>query len=333
MACLFQRSNGIFYLVGMYRGRRVWRSTGMKNRADAEIVSRTDFPQMMKSNRVPMFQDFTVGFLAHARANLAPSTVGTYNRAITSFLSEMGNRRLDLYSPRDVEQFKVQRVSRVSPVTVNIEFRCLKALFQTGVRWELIKRNPFAGVGQFRIHLRTVQFLTQEEFQILLDAITYPWYKDLVRFAVSTMMRAGEIVNLGWSSVDLNRRVVLVESTARHTLKTGRSHAVPMNDWVFAFLSYQTNRTGLVFRFTDGRSLNVGYISGLFRRFLRRTELSHEFSFHSLRHTGASWLVQSGATLYEVQQLLGHTSASTTQIYAHLSASALHDTVNRINIR
>ena len=333
MACLFQRSNKIFYLVATYRGRRVWRSMGVKTRTDAKIVARRDFPQLLQSNRVPMFQDFTVEFLTHARANLAPKTVGTYNRAIASFVSEMGNRRLDLYSPRDVEQFKVQRVSRVSPTTVNIEFRCLKALFQTAIRWEYIKRNPFTGIGQFRTHPRSIQFITQEEFQILLEAIAYPWYKDLVKFAVSTMMRAGELVNLTWNSVDLKRRVVLVESTARHTLKTGRSHAVPMNDWVFSFLSSQTITSGFVFRFTDGRQLNVGYISGLFRRCLRRTELSHEFSFHSLRHTGASWLVQSGATLYEVQQLLGHTSTSTTQIYAHLSANALHDTVNRINIQ
>ncbi len=54
--------------------------------------------------------------------------------------------------------------------------------------------------------------------------------------------------------------------------------------------------------------------------------------FHSLRHTFASWLVQDGASLYEVQKLLGHSNARTTQVYSHLAANEMHGTVNRIAI-
>ena len=324
MACLFKRSNGIFYIIGMYRGHRVWRSTRTKSRGDAELVARRDFSHLMQPVRVPMFHDFTLVFLAHARANLAPSTVETYKRAIASFLSEIGDRRLDLYSVRDIEEFKLKRVSHVSPTTVNIEFRGLKALFQTAVRWEYLKRNPFSGVKQFRIHPNNVQFLTHDEFQKLLNAIQIPWFKDLVIFAASTMMRAGEIVNLTWDSVDLERKVILVENTYQHLLKTRRAHVIPMSDLVYTFLSAQAIRSGFVFKFPDGHPLNVGYISGLFRRFRGKAGLSDDFSFHSLRHTGASWLVKAGATLYEVQQLLGHTSPTTTQIYAHLASSELH---------
>ncbi len=51
-----------------------------------------------------------------------------------------------------------------------------------------------------------------------------------------------------------------------------------------------------------------------------------------MRHTFATWLVQAGVSLYEVQKLLGHSSISTTQIYAHLAASELHGAVNRISL-
>ena len=123
-----------------------------------------------------------------------------------------------------------------------------------------------------------------------------------------------------------------MKNTYQHLLKTRRAHVIPMSDLVYTFLSAQAIRSGFVFKFPDGHPLNVGYISGLFRRFRGKAGLSDEFSFHSLRHTGASWLVKAGATLYEVQQLLGHTSPTTTQIYAHLASSELHEVINKIKI-
>jgi site-specific recombinase XerD len=60
--------------------------------------------------------------------------------------------------------------------------------------------------------------------------------------------------------------------------------------------------------------------------------LAEELKFHSLRHTFATWLIQESASLYELQKLLGHSDIKTTQMYAHLSASDLHATVNRISL-
>jgi site-specific recombinase XerD len=54
--------------------------------------------------------------------------------------------------------------------------------------------------------------------------------------------------------------------------------------------------------------------------------------FHSLRHTFATWLVQDGVSLYEVQKLLGHSNISVTEIYSHLQPEQLHGTVNRLQI-
>ncbi len=60
--------------------------------------------------------------------------------------------------------------------------------------------------------------------------------------------------------------------------------------------------------------------------------MSEKLHFHSLRHTFATWLVQEGVSIYEVQQLLGHSSISVTQVYSHLAASELHGAVNKIQV-
>jgi len=80
-----------------------------------------------------------------------------------------------------------------------------------------------------------------------------------------------------------------------------------------------------------GEALKPSYATHTFKRYIRAADLRDDLKFHSLRHTFATWLLQSGASIYEIQRLLGHYDFKTTQIYAHLMASELHSTVNRIS--
>jgi len=81
----------------------------------------------------------------------------------------------------------------------------------------------------------------------------------------------------------------------------------------------------------SGNRLSQSYVEHKFKQYVRSAGLKENLKFHSLRHTFATWLVQNGASIYEVQKLLGHSDIKTTQIYAHLLASELHSTVNRIS--
>jgi site-specific recombinase XerD len=73
-------------------------------------------------------------------------------------------------------------------------------------------------------------------------------------------------------------------------------------------------------------------LSNAFTKCVLTSGLSDKLHFHSLRHTFATWLVQSGVGIYEVQKLMGHSSISVTQVYAHLAPSELHGAVNRISV-
>jgi site-specific recombinase XerD len=85
-----------------------------------------------------------------------------------------------------------------------------------------------------------------------------------------------------------------------------------------------------VFTLND-RQISTGWVTALFKKYVRRSNLENKgLHFHSLRHTFASWLVQKGATLYEVQRLLGHTSSKVTEVYSHLQPEHMRDTVNKV---
>jgi len=200
-----------------------------------------------------------------------------------------------------------------SNTKVNIDFRSLKSVFGTAVNWNLLQENPFKRCKQVRLPQMRPTYLTPDDFQKLLSVIQYDWYRDLVRFAVSTMMRVGEIVNLKWSSIDLERRLILVENTETYRTKTRKGRVVPMNEWIYYFLVQKERKSEYVFTFPDGKSLRVGYVSTRFTKYVRKAPIDQKIHFHSLRHTGATWLVQKDVPIFTVQNILGHSSIATTQ--------------------
>lgn len=105
-----------------------------------------------------------------------------------------------------------------------------------------------------------------------------------------------------------------------------------MNDWVYKFLASREKKVCRVFSFPDGRGLKVGYVGHRFKKFIRKAGLSEEIHFHSLRHTGATWLVQNGVSIYAVQKLLGHSNISVTQVYSHLETESLFNSIEKISI-
>jgi integrase len=152
-------------------------------------------------------------------------------------------------------------------------------------------------------------------------------------FAVLTGLREGEILHLRWCDVDLSRRLVTIQTSASFKTKAGRRRVVPLSELALhVLLSRQGKGTSkYIFTLNDKPILRT-WLQHLFRRRVREAGLSSGLHFHSIRHTTASWLVQGGATLYEVQKLLGHSSAKVTEIYSHLQPEHLRGTVDKLEV-
>ena len=177
--------------------------------------------------------------------------------------------------------------------------------------------------------------LTEEEFHRLHDATTIPLFKRMFEFAVLTGMRLGEILNLEWDGVDMEKRVIRISNTASFLTKTGKSRVVPMSDRIVALLTEMKNeREDRTYVFElNGHRVSKSYVEHKFREYRKAAGIVDGVSFHSLRHTFATWLVQKGVSIFEVQKLLGHSDIKVTQIYSHLAASDLHGAVNRIFVQ
>ncbi|MCZ7558514.1 MAG: tyrosine-type recombinase/integrase [Bacteroidia bacterium] len=328
---LQKRANGYYYArYQLPDGSEKWRSTGKRTKREAMafVQAHAEPQKKLVPVRLVTFADRVCEYV---KANQAYRTFLSYDLALRSFIRIIGDKMLEDVTRADVDKFKIARMSEISSITVNIQLRSLRAIFNLGVRWELMQSNPFTNVKMIRLPERVPVFLTRDQFSKLRVTIDGHWMQDIIVFAVCTGMRQGEILNLQWRQVDLERRVVHVTNTESFKTKTGRGRIVPLNDLAVKTLEGRSRKWDLVFTY-KGRPIRADSLRHLFKRAVRRAELPEAIHFHSLRHTFASWLVQDGVSLFQVGRLLGHSDSKTTEIYAHLQPETMHDVVSRLKL-
>src|SRR5262245_41295759 len=169
-----------------------------------------------------------------------------------------------------------------------------------------------------------IRFLSREEAHRLFDACREsrnPALLDLVEFAVWTGVRRGEALGLTWERVDRSRGVITLTET-----KNGRPREIKLSSPTDAVLArrWTPGATGLVFGSSNWNRFRQSWARAL------RTSKVLDFTFHCLRHTTASWAVQSGRSLLQVKELLGHGDISITLRYAHLAPNHHVATVNAV---
>lgn len=343
---LSKHPNGTYYLYyNDERGKRQKVSTRCGHKADAlaflQTFEKQEHERKKNANR-RLLSTFVTEFLEYAQGNLAKGTVAIYRSTLRNFTSIVGNLPLISFTPQHFDKYKTERLKRrklrgvetVKPVTVNIELRALRSCFNTAVRWRFIPNNPFARQKLASIPDQTPIFFTKEDFQKLLIAIKHEWLKEIVIFATLTGLRRGELVNLRWREVDLQRHVIIIQSNATFKTKQGRKRVLPLSDTAFYLLRSKLGQVTYEHVFTlNGKKIFEDWLTHAFKKAVMDAKLEDKrLHFHSIRHTFATWLVQDGVGIYEVQKLLGHSSISVTQVYSHLAAGELHSAVNRISL-
>ncbi len=334
MPSLFKRSNGIYYIAYNDGGRVRWKSTGQRLKPLA-ITVLLDFKNLLGRPRGRVsFSQFEQDFLCYAASSYSVGTLDIYRRTLAQLRALIGDVWLSTITPKHIDLYKTERLKSIAPVTLNIELRTLRAAFSTALRWKYLETNPSKGVKLVQVPEQTPTFFTREDFDKLVSLIKEHWLREIVFFAVLTGLRRGEIVNLKWSDVDLDRRLIHIQSSLKFRTKLGKRRTVPLNDVAAQLLQSKYGKSTSEYVFTlNDRKISENWISHKFKYYIYEAKLNnYALHFHSLRHTFATWLVQEGVSIYEVQKLLGHSSISVTQIYSHLAASELHSAVNKISV-
>lgn len=225
----------------------------------------------------------------------------------------------------DVSRWATERARSVSPATLNRDLSMASSVFSYGVQMGYVEDNPIRSIRRAseagnKRHL----YLTPEQVQDLLEHAP-AHLAPLLLCAVATGMRRGELLGLCWEDVNFAEATIRVR---QENSKTSRERLVPMCAPLSASLAAlkeerqvfdMKRRGGPVFVWKDmteitGSRLRKGWLAVL----AAWEEHPEGLRFHDLRHTAASLLVNAGKDLYVVGSILGHSSAVTTQRYAHL---------------
>jgi integrase len=227
--------------------------------------------------------------------------------------------------------------------TVNREISCLHHLFSKGAEWELLEQNPF-GRGKsllMKENNQRLRFLSQEELKKLL-AVSPDHLQEIIICAVNTGMRRGEMLSLKWEQI--HNGFIYLQKT-----KTNEPRQIPINDtlvelfkmikkqnpgsaYVFAYRTSKKDKTKAsenlkVVKFNNTPMNNIKHS---FVTAVKKSKIEH-CRMHDMRHTFASHLLMNGASLKDVQELLGHKTIEMTLRYAHLSQAHKKNAVNLLN--
>jgi integrase len=335
---LTRRGNGYYYLgVRLSDNRVQWKTTKCTRKSEALEFVRAFKSQAAehKPAEVPTLLDFLPVFNQRVAGIIRPSTLSGYALTMKQFTNVVGNKPLSDYSLADIDRYKSLRLAKKNkPVTLNIEFRAIKSLFLKAEKWGIISSTPMRQIQQMKVPAQAPLFLTKEDFRELHNNTKDKTLKDLLLWSVLTGCRISVSLQIRWKDIDLTQRRIVIANSDLFNTKSGHDRTIPINDSLLPMLQRRfaiENRSELVFH-KRGYPLNRVSITHKFKRLVRELKLNPDFKFHSLRHTSASWLVQSGVPLYTVSKVLGHSQISTTQIYSHLSHESIAAELNKIAV-
>lgn len=320
---LFKRSNGIWY-VEVKRGK--WRSLKTKDEREAKVRFNALEREILKGrllilDKTPSVNlfDFLQEYQDWVSSNMADTTYETLTQITPKFRDAVTNKQLSSITTRDMDSFvEYCRNRRNKPATINIAIRTMKASFTKAVEWKYLKESPFRGYSQLKYHKGRPKFiddpdLIENVFHIIGDNRKY---RLIFAFYVYTGARRSEIARLEWE--DIKKDEIIFRER-----KNYEQLSVPIIGRLAEILCRYERGTGKIFNITPEQ------IGKQIKKYLKKAGIGH-LRPHDLRHTFASHLLMNGVDLKTVQELLGHESIQTTQIYAHLTKGHLKEEIKKL---
>jgi integrase len=229
----------------------------------------------------------------------------------------LANRELESINRALIDAItEAKQADGCANATVNRTLALLRAILRKCARdWEWLDRTP--AVRLLKEPSRRIRFLTHDQARKLLRELP-PHLHDMALFTLSTGLRRANVTGLTWEQVDLPRKLAWIHPDQA---KARKAIAVPLNETAMHVIRAQKGRHPVfVFSYEGNPIFQVS--TKAWYNALKRAGIEN-FRWHDLRHTWASWHVQSGTPLFALQELAGWETEKMVRRYAHLAADHL----------
>ena len=243
---------------------------------------------------------------------------------------------MDQITKHEIITFCAKYRKTHAPGSVNRLLIILRYMFNLALKWEVtgIIKNPTAGIPMFEENNKLERFLTKEEVFRLYEIVRQSdntMLKFIIPMLILTGARKREVLDAKWEDFDIEKRSWRIPIT-----KAGKPRHVPLSDGALQILAavhndrkqWPPNRKNTPWVFANPKTAKP-YVSIFYAWNTARKKAGlPDVRIHDLRHSFASFLINNGRSLYEVQKILGHTQIITTQRYAHLTQDTLLEAAN-----
>ena len=311
-----------------------------------KIATGEELPKVVQRKAKVLFEDIFEEYLKFAKANKKTwkhNDLLVYNKHL-SYLAKSDPRTL---KPKDFEELKQKKLTEVdkktgrvlAPKTVQHILATARHIFNHAIKNELIKNltNPI-GSGRVRmpkVENQKIGFFTKEKAQELLELLQQRENKrlyELTTLLLFTGARFSEVARLTWSDINFNTNLIYFASS-----KDGNARYIKMSNRVLEVVNslYKNKINNLVIPTINGNKyekMPKEWQIEVDKLIPGNDDANKDrLTTHSLRHTHASWLAQSGVDILHIKEQLGHKKIETTMRYSHLIDDRRHQATERLN--
>jgi integrase/recombinase XerD len=251
--------------------------------------------------------------------NFSPKTVSCYLACMVHFVRHYGRSPVEMGEEeiRNYLYFLIKE-KEVSQSSINQAYSAMKFFYETtmGREWNGVK------IPRMKNRKKLPAVLSKEEVHCLLESLSNLKHRAILTTIYSGGLRVGEATRLKVSDIDGKRMMIRVEggkgNKDRYTLLGNRA----LSDLRQYWSAYRP--VEWLFPGSDpSKPISVASVQSAFRQAVKRSGIRKKATVHTLRHSFATHLLESGTDLYYIQRFLGHTTASTTSIYLHITGKDL----------
>lgn len=262
--------------------------------------------------------------------NYSDYTIKNYQLDLTDFFKYVDKSNIDFLSIENIHvrgYLKYLDTCNLKNSTISRRISALRTFYNYLLEKGFVKSNIFLNVKNPKLEKKLPNYLNYTEIEELLASIDTKTDEGLERRLLiemfySTGCRVGEMVNVKISDIDFYNKTIKVMG------KGSKERIVYYGDYASKYLEdYLKNKDRKEYLFTNkrGEKLTIEEVEYIVRDIMKHISIKTHVTPHTLRHTFATHLLNNGADIRTVQELLGHANLSTTGIYTHVSSDRLKD--------
>ena len=262
-----------------------------------------------------------VDYLSFLKKNLnfSDNTIISYQSDLDDFFSYLEKNKINYknINKEDVTSYlKYLDEKKLSNQTVSRKISCLRSFYNYLEKEKMVNENIFKNIRNPKIRRKLPNYLSYEELRIIFDSIDDIEKRLIIEIFYATGCRVSELINIKIQDIDFTKNTIRIYG------KGSKERIVYFGEYAREYLDkYLRKQEKSKYLFTTKKKekYTVNEVERIIKDIVKNLSIKTHVTPHTLRHTFATHLLNNGADIKSVQELLGHSSLNTTGIYTHLT--------------